>query len=561
MARLSRILDEEEHAMSKNPADQNQQRETQSPVQLRFYTDEHGWVEIDPNVPLSQQPIASSWFQTPPQNSEFDQNGYHTMVIESASFPNNGQPQQRGMMFSSGVPPMNTFAPPIPETTPIYQSGQPFPNIPTPPGFEGFPPQMVNPWAPGGFNGSSPSPPFPLFQFTQVSTQPGTQQVPFTIPVFPGPQQMPFPSQPFPSPWFPPNGTQYTNTSSQPSPNKPANPTNNSALRVDANNHSSHPIMPWVGNEWMTGYQPRSVCHHCSCPFFVPTYLPRQVPQPWNKLCSGDNFCRAVSEISEHSDHALYSCNNDTEHHLGKVRSPPQPLSHPRHVNICIPPNLYGSRHANEHLFDQREPLTGVWNTPHQYGTNSLPQTVYHGGFYHTPNETFSFESSRPESAASLATAYLQPGLDSSINFEGVRQPLPADLSTNRSLPPPPCQCCRCSQFHNGQFVNGFHPLVSVPLSSCKTVQRPLKHSASHELVANGLTFFGSTDMNAGHSLEALEPPIGAQHTSTVAMDSLLPPVYTEKSSSNDSIITAFVKAASKKLEANLAQMRVNKEQ
>ncbi|KAA0198740.1 hypothetical protein FBUS_11881, partial [Fasciolopsis buskii] len=105
------------------------------------------------------------------------------------------QPQQHGMIISSGLPPMNTHdaqgVPRTPMQTLMFHSNQPFANIPPPPGFENFP----NPrsWPPT----SLPMP--PMFTDGAVGEN-GPTQFGFP-PAIPGFRP---PTPPMPMPW-PPN--------------------------------------------------------------------------------------------------------------------------------------------------------------------------------------------------------------------------------------------------------------------------------------------------------------------------------------------------------------------
>ncbi|VDP67901.1 unnamed protein product [Echinostoma caproni] len=127
----------------------NDGNRTPTPMQVHVYTDENGWTSLDPNVPLSQQPLAGTFFSS--QVSPNDQSGFRAMYVESSVKSTSDQPQQRGMMITSGMPPMTTHdnqgRPQTPMQTIIYHSNQPFANIPPPPGFENFPPPMT--WCPG----------------------------------------------------------------------------------------------------------------------------------------------------------------------------------------------------------------------------------------------------------------------------------------------------------------------------------------------------------------------------------------------------------------------------
>ncbi|THD28273.1 hypothetical protein D915_000883 [Fasciola hepatica] len=172
----------------------NDGNRTPTPMQVLVYTDEKGWTQLDPNVPIAQQTMDTPFFST--GSTQNDQSGFRAMYVESSVTHSAEQPQQRGMMISSGLPPMNTQdgqgVPQTPMQTLMFHSNQPFAKIPPPPGFENFPAPMN--WGPC----SLPMPPM----FTDG--RPGeNRSAEFAFPpTIPGFQP---PTPPMPMPW--PSGT------------------------------------------------------------------------------------------------------------------------------------------------------------------------------------------------------------------------------------------------------------------------------------------------------------------------------------------------------------------
>ncbi|CAL8079780.1 unnamed protein product [Calicophoron daubneyi] len=147
---------------------------TGSPVQLHFYTDESGWTTLDPNIPIAQQPIASSWFTT--ENGP--QPGFRAMYVESSLPQTPDQPVQRGMVITSNMPCTEADGQP-PVQAMMFRSNDPNTPIPPPPGFQcipcpQFPPSPMFPFDMRPDEFTSPLMP-PFFCCSPSATGPGVQ--------------------------------------------------------------------------------------------------------------------------------------------------------------------------------------------------------------------------------------------------------------------------------------------------------------------------------------------------------------------------------------------------
>ncbi|KAA0192836.1 hypothetical protein FBUS_00165, partial [Fasciolopsis buskii] len=63
-------------------AEPNDGNQPPTPMQVLVYTDDKGWTQMDPNVPLAQQHLVPPFFSNTPTAN--DQSGFRAMYVESS---------------------------------------------------------------------------------------------------------------------------------------------------------------------------------------------------------------------------------------------------------------------------------------------------------------------------------------------------------------------------------------------------------------------------------------------------------------------------------------------
>ncbi|CAH8556751.1 unnamed protein product [Dicrocoelium dendriticum] len=138
------------------------------------------------------------------------------------------------------------------------------------------------------------------------------------------------------------------------------------------------------------------------------------------------------------------------------------------------------------------------------------------------------------------------------------RNSTPIIVVNDRHLPPPPaCRCCQCTGTIGSRQLTNNEDYAVVVLASNKLGAQPARYTAAEERVMDQVRCFCSTDLNATHSIEAVELPVNATTRDRSATPVTVP--NAESQVSSDSILTAFVNAASRKLDNDLKQRRMNR--
>ncbi|KAF5399492.1 hypothetical protein PHET_07267 [Paragonimus heterotremus] len=507
----------------------------QSPVRLQFYTNETGWTTLDPNVPLSQQPLASTWFSQS-QPSPNDLSGYRFMYVESAAFQNTGKPMQQGIMFGTGEPPPFPTMPPVGVPNMSFQPQRPF----SPPG---FPSPMINPWASGGFSNPSTVPPFPPFSFDRG--QGGSTDVQATALNF-------FNVPPFPS-FMNADGT-FGSTSQPPADasvhhlheqvsNKPDNTEQRNAPPAYHNQSNISVLHPMVYCEpagcackfvpcfqpisfWTTTQQNSSRLHPLRRVRFLnkgKKFVRRFISAETNSQNSTNRAHSTLRLLEQNSTHKDLKSSAKRHGHSVKNRTTNVDLSVERQANyIYTPaPDLY----ADETVPGCSKPQF-VLTEQERFG-QLQPTSAHRASANKTERTTKTYDSCRCMDRAKTGPIY---GPD--------------------ALPPPPCQCCKCVEMMNKEYLDSYKISAVPKTSHSRLAEQTADHLESHEPVLSDVMWFPTTDLNATHTIETLDTPV--EH---VRLRQLWNQRLSTETNSSDSILTAFVKAASKKLDVELERI------
>ncbi|KAF8570854.1 hypothetical protein P879_02012 [Paragonimus westermani] len=507
----------------------------QSPVRLQFYTNETGWTTLDPNVPLSQQPFASTWFSQS-QPSPDDSGGYWVMYVESATFQNTGKPVQCGIMFGTGEPLPFSAIPTIGVPNMFFQFQSPF----SPPR---FPSPVIVPWAFGGFSNLSTIPPFPLFSFDRG--QGGSTNGQATAPNFSN--FSPFPpfmnvDGTFGSTLQPPAeanlhhlreqfSTKPDNTEQQNVPPTYRNQSNISVLHPIVHCDQADCACNFVPclqsiSLWTTRQQNSSRLHpfrRARFPDKNKKFAPKYIPAETNSQNS-TNRVQSTLRLFEHN-----SIRRDVKPsvrksgHLVKNRTTNVDLPIERHAKYVYTPETDLYKGETVPGFSQPQLLLKERERSNQVQPiAALPASVCK-----TDRITKTYDSCR----------CMDPAKTGPIN------------STD-ALPPPPCQCCKCVEIMNKECWDDHKISTAHKTPHSRLTEQTADYLDLHEPVLSGVMWFPTTDLNATHPIETLDNPV--EHARVPQLWNQRLPTETD---SSDSILTAFVKTASNRLDIELERM------
>ncbi|KAA3676838.1 uncharacterized protein DEA37_0012408 [Paragonimus westermani] len=510
----------------------------QSPVRLQFYTNETGWTTLDPNVPLSQQPFASPWFSQS-QPSPNDSGGYRVMYVESATFQNTGKPVQRAIMFGTGEPLTFPAIPTIGVPNMFFQFQSPF----SPPR---FPYPVIVPWAFGGFSNLSTIPPFPLFSFDRG--QEGSTDGQATAPNFSN-----FP--PFP-PFMNVDGTFGSTLQPLTEANlhhlreqfstKPDNTEQRNVPPTYYNQSNISVFHPMVHCDqadcacnfvpclqsislWTTRKQNSSRLHpfrRARFPYKNKKLAPKYISAQINSQNS-TNRVQSILRLFEHN-----SIRRDVK---PSVRKRELPVKN-RTTNVDLPieqqANYFYTPETNlykgETVSDCSQPQLVL--KERERSNQIQPISAFHASACKTERITDTYDSCR----------CMDPAKTGPVN------------STD-ALPPPPCQCCKCVEMMSKECWDDHEISTAQKTPHSRLIEQTVDYLDLHEPVLSGVMWFPTTDLNATHPIETLDDPV--EHTRVPQFRNQHLPTETD---SSDSILTAFVKTASKRLDIELERMNAD---
>ncbi|TGZ61359.1 hypothetical protein CRM22_008041 [Opisthorchis felineus] len=543
--------------MNNDPDNPNRSNTPRSPVHLYLYTNDHGWTTIDPDIPLSQQPIAASWFTTSNTQNPADQGGYRAVFVES-NLTNSTQPQQRGLYFTAAQPQTNTSE---------QRQPSPLESFPPPPPFPEFPAFPPNPWE-GAFSRINRPPPFPLYSYGPPP--PPTSVSRINVTAFPFPLTHPMPNPPTMPPWpneftgnttthsHPHAGTQHANNE-QP-PRTEENTTKPPDYHNQSNMHFCPRISPcaYLNPDCLTCYQAIKVGQHA----FSPEFHSKQCGCTSSiGLCSGDRQTACGNYIDKNSQNS----NLPPPPHLQDEKEVEKMTQLPKvryHFRRCasVEPDVYKGPHYPQPYIrvDSSKQVAHPFMTP---------------GSSNTPRKTHRSQSADPVRCGTSSTDNIKPASPREQANGGLSRSVCSQLKDKNAgmepnhpvtywsfqrrvpcynLPPPPCQCCPClDQQARSMFCNDLSHYAIFMVTSGHMSAPPLKYSASNEVLSDQVTRFCSTDLNATHTMEAIDES-GHPHKEIMPTSNVIPSVTavmsSKDSSETDSILTAFTKAAWNKL-------------
>ncbi|GAA49529.1 hypothetical protein CLF_103190 [Clonorchis sinensis] len=545
--------------MTNDPDNLSRSNTPRPPVHLYLYTSDHGWTTIDPDIPLSQQAVASSWLTSSNTQNPGDQGGYRAVFMES-NLTNFAQPQQRGLYFTTAQPQTNTSE---------QRQPSPLESFPPPPPFPQFPAFPPNPWE-GAFSNINRPPPFPLYSYGPPP--PPTSVSRLNVTNFPFPLTHPVPNLPTMPPW-PGEFTGNTTTHSHPhagtlpankeqSPRTEQNTTKPPDYYNQSNMHFYPRISPcaYLHPDCLSCYQAIELGQQA----FSPEFHSKQCGCTSSIcLCSGDR----QTACGNYTDKNAQNSNLPPPPHLqdeevGKMTRLPKVRYHFRRC-ASVEPDVLQGRHYPQ-------PYTRVDSfkqAAHPYMALSSSNT---------PRGTHRSLSADPVRCGTSSTDNIKPpspreGTNGGllVRSSSVCSHLKdknAGMEPNRpvtywsfqrrvpsyNLPPPPCQCCPClDQQARSMFCNDLSHYAIFMVTSGHMSAPPLKYSASNEVLSDQVTRFCSTDLNATHTMEAIDE-VGYPHKETMPTSNVIPSVTavmsSKDSSETDSLLTAFTRAAWQKL-------------
>ncbi|KAF6773761.1 hypothetical protein AHF37_07009 [Paragonimus kellicotti] len=510
----------------------------QSPVRLQFYTNETGWTTLDPNVPLSQQPLASQWFSQS-QPSPNDSGGYRVMYVESAAFQNTAKPMQRGIMFGTGEPPPFPTMPLIGVPNMSFQPQPPF----SPPG---FPSPMINLWASGGFSNPSTVTPFPLFSFDRG--QGGSTDGQATAPNFPN-------VPPFPS-FMNADGT-FGSTSKPPADTNVHHIHEQVSKRTDSTEQRNAP--PTYHNQSnISVLHPMVYCEPAGCAYnFVPCLQPISFWTTRQQNSSRLHPFRRARFLSKGKMFVprFISVEINSQNSTNRGHPTPRLLEqNSTHKNLKSSARRRGrlvkSRTTNVDLSVGRQAdyvhtaATDLYEGETVLGC-SQPQFVL--------KEQERFDQIQPTSALPASANKTERTTRTYDSCRCVDRIKTGPIYGTDALPPPPCQCCKCVEMMNKEYWSSQQTSAVRKTPHSRLIEQTADYLELHEQVLGDVTWFPTTDLNATHPIETLDTPV--EHAR-------LPQLWNQRLStetdSSDSILTAFVKTASKKLDLELERINAD---
>ncbi|KAF7233813.1 hypothetical protein EG68_10976 [Paragonimus skrjabini miyazakii] len=509
----------------------------QSPVRLQFYTNETGWTTLDPNVPLSQQPLASSWFSQS-QPSPNDSGGYRVMYVESAAFQNTGKPMQRGIMFGTGEPPQFPTMPPIGVPN-MFQPQRPF----SPPG---FPSPMINPWASGGFSNPTTIPSFPLFLFDRGQGGSTDDQTTapnfFNVPPFSSSMNA---NDPFGSTSQTPADASVHHLHEQIS-KKPDNTEQRNAPPTYNNQSNISVLPPMVYCEpagcacnfvpcfqpisfWTTTQRNSSRLHsvrRARFPSKGKKFVPRFISAETNSQNSTNRAHSTLHLVEQNPTYKDLKPSARRRGHSVKNR--------PTNVDLSV-------ERQTDYVYTPAKDLFAGETVP----GCSKPQFVF--------KEHERFDQIQPTSAHPASANMTERTTKTYDSCRCMDRAKTGPVYSTDALPPPPCQCCKCVEMMNKEYWDSYKISTIRKTPHSRFIKQTADYLKSHEPVLSDVTWFPTTDLNATHTIETLDTPV--EH---LRLRQLWNQRLSTETDSSDSILTAFVKTASKKLDIELERINAD---